>query len=460
MEEVIRDSLEMLQREFERCAGVHPLLRHEQLIPPYLVKEGDGDEPSEEERTSGYAAFFAANSTAPDGQWQEWHGPVEGQTYEWCGRFFGGREGLSEFQHLAKSLYLVIRKIDPTLPVDGGYEACLDMMHISAANWPTTLLRSEESIWGAEHLSEEEKFSLCEVCDCRNGVAYFAHPSVETIQGNLFIAAAQFAKMIASDDLTLFLNDFHWTEPDYPTLSCDEVVPETEESFSKPIADSNSSTLTYDMQRHQWHIAFRYGPEPESVETDWWDDSAGLRYLAFILERPDQLIPYSEVLPNTSSAKSGMAAGSFVSGAESLYADGQPMSGANATQNEDIERKLKYYEKCKELRAEIEQPNSGLEKQELEEELNQVISEFNREYDKFGRIRMFLNKDQQNHRRRVGIGLDRFKKDYLSSEQSATKFGHFSAEFQRIQYRGKGSGGIRYLPSANVSWSVSLGQGR
>jgi hypothetical protein len=237
--DIIRDSLKMLYTAFRRAVAKYPPLYHQQLIPPYFAtekesKRGDladcaSDVDQDWDSTKEWGEFAAANSPSSDNGWQEWHGPVEGECYEWFGRFFGHRDGLDEFRFLANTFYLVLRKLDPKLLEGGGYERLLDMMHQAAASWPTTFLRSTDAEWGLDAQEVDALDSdTTTIADLKtiwnkanvgpNGIPFFVHPTAMKIEGNLFLAAAQFVKMIGRDDLTLFFSDVHLFEPDYPIV--------------------------------------------------------------------------------------------------------------------------------------------------------------------------------------------------------------------------------------------------
>lgn len=463
----IREALRTLREEFRAAAAKHPPLHHEQLIPPYVCGEGDSDaDPNKEWEASQreWASFAEFNSATEDGGWQKWHGPVDGKTYEWFGRFYGDKSGLEDFCYLAESLYLIVRKIDGSLPAEGGYETCLDLMHEAAAIWPTPLLRSIESTWG---LSNEEVETLELECDGltnvsekwttgKDGVAFPAHPCIETIGGNLFTAAAQFCEMMASDETMLFSSDMHWLDPDYPVVpSIDEKESDSSES-ELPHAEASTEPdfmLAFDSDVEKWRLRFRYGNAPHEVEEAWLRDGAPVQYVAFLLERPGKWTPIVQVLPKRVSTPD--ASVSHERECNLIDGDGHVPQRAKAKDrhNEDEKHSHDTYRKeFKRLREEEDAKERGNEAllAEIQTERKSLISIYNKYFDTFQRERIFLDADAERARRRVQTGLTRFKAEFLLDEKYSLK--NFAAEFRGITLE---SHEVVYRPSPDITWVVN-----
>lgn len=473
LEVAVRRSLEKLKQEFERAADRYRPLYHEQLIHPVFLPEhplaakDESPEEAEQLSTKEWKAFIAAHTPSPDGKWQEWHGPIFDESYEWLGRFFGDPEGLHEFKQLAESLFLVLRKIDSSAKGE-GFEGCLSKLHEIAANWPTTLLRSSERYWGLavdfddSDLSIEESNQIVEAVGEHQGVQFFAHPIVESLHGSVFVAAAHFIEMIVDDDSTLFLSDMHFGEPNYPTLSVAKKSKKKEpaDGDTPSSVSDGSSLFHFDDERKQWHLVFRYGLTADEVEEAWLDDGASVRYVAFAFDHPDSAIPFANVLPERVTNALTAARGSFITQSESLDADGHMPSAAKANQGDTGELRAGYKKALSELQREIEEADDVGDTEDatrLRLKWDGLMKSYDQSFDKYGRERIHVSQDESRHRKRVGNGLDRFKK-MLTQLPAGERLIRFKAELSRIIYRGRRC--LEYHRGSNVTWSVRWPQSK
>lgn len=415
-----RPALEALQREFLRVASMYPPLYHQ------LFVVFDRDDITSE----SWSAFAAANRSK---DWQAWHGPVEGQEFDWFGRFYGDEAGLAEFKQLAHSLYLVIRQIDPRLGADGGFDQCLDLLHRIAAYWPTQLIRSDEGRWGlgVEHeqqknaYAESENFEeFCELDDLEDstatdeqGVVCPLHPIVDTIQNNLYSAFASLIGMIMDDENAFFISEWVFTEPDYPRLGQSKLISEENLPEATPVTPATPAepegdyVFAFDVRRQQWHVRYRWGDGPTEAEDEWLTKSKATqaaKYLAYILKRPHEWIPCTEVFPPPRKDKSRSTVGGEEIDPVELA---EPAAGRthDPADREALKQSLfeivETEEKLKQARKNSDE-NSELK---LEKELKNRRKAHNIIWDKYGNRRDdTASVDDQRATNRVRNGISRF----------------------------------------------------
>jgi len=480
--QVFEDSLNMLYAAFTSAAQKYGPLHHQQMIQPHFVGRQDSCDDGEWSSSRGWAEFATVNSPANNSGWQQWHGPVEGLTYEWFGRFFGDPNGLDEFCSLAESFYLVLRKLNPELPETQGFELLLDLMHQAAASWPTTLLRSKESEWNLDPteaailVSDEATEAECDAIWNKaevgpNGVPYFVHPTVETIQGNLFLAAAQFAKMVARDDLTLFLSDMHLVEPDYPILEDDGAgdedssilpkphVPITKHAM-KPLGQSYAKTaeavpdfvFAFDAVRRQWHVRFRYGETAEEVEEDWLQDSPSIRYIPYLLERPKDQVLCTTIFPPLPAETVSRSADADV---RVEFADDHQTDHKSAAQKASKQSRDEWKQRMTEVSLEIKEARESGDEQNavaLEETFALLEQQYNREFDIHGRVRTGVSSADQIAANRIRNGIGRLLEKCIDgSKEKKYALNRFAEHLEkRIHYN---SGHAYYDDSTH--WHVA-----
>lgn len=437
----IKATLIQLCEEFKRAGAKYPALYHQQLLvdPEFLEMTSDS-----------WCAFAEANSPSASGEWQSWHGPVQGPVFLWYGRFFGSGEGLVEYKQLAESLFFAFRTIDKRLPDQGGYEAMLERLHEIADSWPSPLLRSKESGWNVP-----EQNHICDlharIAKDKNGVEYPLHPFVETIDVNLFSATSDAIRRILDDEATLFIADVHFFDPDYPTLDGEDESEATSEMQSclaeerkaseaaQPTSVLNDYEVSFDPQRKDWHVRFRYGDGPDDVEVEWVRLTTTMKYIAHLLKRPNTRIESAVAFPSLPKPDGkSKTTKPYQEGGASDEKQGKRHSPFK----QGVQDKDRHYRQLRQLDEDIEEARKetdygDIEAKEmafkkvvrLENEKEKLTSWFNSNFDKFGRERESVDSTGQNATNKVRNAIESFKSQCFNTNSTKKYELHHFAEY-------------------------------
>lgn len=445
MNAAIKSALEALRQEFVRASYIYRPLYHQLLF----VDAGIHTMTCE-----SWIAFAAANDAPAAGEWQSWHGPVEGRDYDWFGRFSGDPTGLAEFKQLAESLHLVVRQIDshPEAP-DGGYEQILDLLHRVAGNWPTALLRSKESLWAVPEnylddltlLEIDEKTATDE-----RGVSYAIHPYVETINNNLFIAVASLIGMVIDDDKTFFVSEGHWTEPSYPTLRPVEEKDDTVAEAVVPEAELTQTQSDYvfafDSYRDKWHIRYRWGDDPGEIEEDWLAGNKDFEYVAYMLDHPNEWIRCVTILPPPVAKTRRSVVSQDQVEPEEANKRRRPMRDKGVEEEKQTYRNL--IEQLTNQIKEAEEDDDTDQVRKLKHDLQIVNKSYNDLYDKFGNPRNKLTREDYRHANRVRNGIERCRTKHLKGPLP-----HFNEYLEKIEVN---QGSCMYLANPPLPWKIEM----
>ena len=440
MQNAIRATLIQLCEEFKRAGEMYPALYHQQLLvdPEFL-----------EMTPESWRAFAEANSPPVIGEWQSWHGPVQGPYFLWYGRFFGSGEGLVEYKQLTESLFFALRTIDERLPDQGGYEAMLERLHEIADKWPSPLLRSKETVWNVLETNVGGQNPIDElharIVKDKIGTEYPLHPFVETIDLNLFSATSDAIRRILDDETTLFIADGHFFDPDYPSLDDDDEIdaasiviscrPEEAKpsEVAPPTSDLNDFEVSFDPQIGKWHVRFRFGIGPDNVEDAWVPDQKAMKYITHLLKNPQTPIDSAAVFPsqpkpdgNSKSSKPYQEEGRLdeePKRKQSVFKQGLKTKDDHRQQiaklNEDIAEARKN--------AELGDKDAEAMAATLESDKKALMSWFNKNFDKFGRERESVDSTAQNATNKIRNSIDSFKVQCVNTTSKRKyKLHHFA----------------------------------
>ena len=229
-------------------------------------------------------------------------------------------------------------------------------------------------------------------------------------------------------------------EPQYPVLGIDHRSPTIGVSES-PGHDAASVTdadqveeedfvFCFDSKLKQWHIRFKHGDGPDATEDAWVPDSKGVKYIAFILQRPNVHIESTTIFPNQGKQ---VTIGLPSEGGE----DDESKAMPHEHQKQCWERKLEaqkqitnYEEQIKEAHAAFEEgdPDAEATAIRLENERDAYKKWWNQTYDIFGRERQDVDSTSQKATNRVRNGIEGFKKNCRNeTPKQRYRLHHFAA---------------------------------
>jgi hypothetical protein len=218
--------------------------------------------------------------------------------------------------------------------------------------------------------------------------------------------------------------------------------------------------FAFDPKIGKWHVRFRWGDKPDDVEEGYLpDQEAGktkikqgvpnARYVAYILERPNQDIPCVSLFPPPRPIPDGSVVGE--SEIESQPRDEQPKR--RQQDSLDYEDREQHYRMFRWLAAEIEKATQKGDKQavkKLRADLKREKRDFNRKYDKFGNPRdREKERETKNARDRVRNAIDRFRE--MLEPSGTHPLPHLLDHLKKIKVRGDS---CIYLPDSKTSRPV------
>lgn len=450
----VETALRQIADEFRRASATYRPLFHQQLLVEEPVPENAG---------AHWNAFVQANRHEAGGEWEEWHGPYQGRTFDWLGRFHGEGAGVAEFKQLADSLYSVLRKSHPKLvshldldpgdiPQPSGHAACLELMHEIANEWPVPLLKSKESRWRIANEYSNDADAWAGSPETRD--AYPLHPFVEAIDLNLFVAARGLIEFILDPDNAFFIKDAHFFEP--------PLVSGTEPSHAPDAADPTTvvSTRPADYQMYylpdvkHWHVRFKHGPSPSDVLDVHLEAKKGLDHIAHMLSHPNEKVPCDRLSP-----LGRLVEGRSIARPDQLPASddepGNRWGGAKASREEARED----LEQMTQLRQLIREATTSGDKDEanrLQEMLELMDKDFNRRFDKFGRSRKPASSDAQRDAakrvlRNLKTAVAEIRARAANLPEQESGLDALADHFERIEVNGTS---CLYRSVRDISWDV------
>jgi hypothetical protein len=191
---------EHFRDEFRAMSCKYPPIYHERFVSPLAVE------------AEGWQAFANANRTRTDG-WEEW---LFASGLGWLGRFYGSRNGWSEFSQTSLNMYFFL----PTeWPFSDGLKGWMDAIHDLAEIDATPLLNVQRYVWNWEpdhHIDPEtggvdDASMYLEIWDERSlGDAEFPkYPLQRVLSVNVFSASALALDILLSPEVFGLWRDFH-----------------------------------------------------------------------------------------------------------------------------------------------------------------------------------------------------------------------------------------------------------
>lgn len=371
MNDVDRAALKAIAAEFDRAAAKYPPLYHQQLSVIYFDSDGTPFQPLNEKH---WANFVKANSPAPNGLWQEWHGPYQGRNHSWLGRFHGDPQGLEIFMELGLSLMLVLRKALPDnimefadfdergFPPVEGFTTLLDLMHQVAFEWPLPLLRSSGGVWGwgtfrsycrfpasksleypemveasKRKMQEPEreveakaiiKKALSWQGPLLGDASYPLYPAFDLLDVNLFVATKAFIDLLLNPSESFFISgDFN----DMPFGK--ESSSESSEEDRTPEWKQADFAFSFDAADLMWRVRFKYDA---GILHTTFPPSKGFDYIGYMMGHPNESISCSTL--EASTRRESHSTGNTISNYERKLAGGVlGRRGIPLADNEELE---------------------------------------------------------------------------------------------------------------------------
>ena len=399
MYKAYRAALEALRREFQSAGDRYPGLFYEGFgTPDSVFYSNDPWQPV-------WAAFIAANHAKDERIWEEWYISV---TSDACGRFYGDGGGIEIFKRLAESLALVLCQMGEIEEENCNYFECLQAMYGAAADYPTPLLRTKDRTWGVEDnpcLDKEALGALHEeMSESAEGeLCYPVHPFCSGFVHDLFTSAVAFIDILLDPEIALRVSGGYTQKPpislkkpagDNQGTATDSVGQDSEDEVPADdgVAESEDSTcdylLAFDARKGVWHVRYRWGDNPTDVEEGGLPDKKFVQYLAYLLERPNQWLDCTTILPPlvTEGGGSVVAADKV----ESEDADDRPARRRNDNDEDNDAGRKAYEAGLRELAAKKREAMEAGDEEEvvnIEKQFAAVMKEYHSEYDKDGRPR-------------------------------------------------------------------------